>query len=266
MRGMARRRDVGFWLGLGSLGGLYILLILAMLAADGAYLLTRPAGAPKDSLAASLWSPEILYAVRLSLFSSTISAALSVLVGIPLGYVLSRTRLPGRGFVDALVEIPIILPPLVVGISLLILFQSPGLKSLDVTYSIASVVIAQFAVAAAFAVRTMKVTFDQLNPRTEAVAQTLGCTRTDAFFRITLPEARRGILTAATLSWARSIGEFGPVLVFAGATRMKTEVLATTVFLELSVGRLEAAVAVSLLMILMAVAVLVVVRRYGVRT
>ena len=268
MGGMARRRDVGFWLGLGGLGGVYILLIVAMLAADGLYLLRRPPappGSPADSLAASLWSPEIRFAVQLSLFTSLLSAALSVLVGIPLGYLLSRSRFLGRGLIDALVEIPIILPPLVVGISLLILFQMPGLKELDVTYSVASVVIAQFAVAAAFAVRTMKVTFDQMSPRTEDVAQTLGCTRTDAFLRITLPEARRGILTAATLAWARSIGEFGPVLVFAGATRMKTEVLATTVFLELSVGRLEAAVAVSFFMILMAVAVLFVVRRYGVR-
>jgi molybdate transport system permease protein len=112
----------------------------------------------------------------------------------------------------------------------------------------------------------MKITFDQMSPRTEWVAQTLGCTRSEAFFRVTLPEARRGILTAATLAWARSIGEFGPVLVFSGATRLKTEVLATTVFLELSVGRLEAAVAVSLLMVVMAVTVLLVVRRYGVRT
>jgi molybdate transport system permease protein len=154
----------------------------------------------------------------------------------------------------------------VVGISLLILFQMPGLRALGVTYKIPSVVLAQFAVAAAFAVRTMKVTFDQLSPRTEAVALTLGCTRADAFLRVTLPEARRGVLTAGTLAWARSMGEFGPVLVFSGATRMKTEVLATTVFLELSVGRLEAAVAVSLFMILMAVAVLLVIRRFGVRT
>jgi len=153
-----------------------------------------------------------------------------------------------------------------VGISLLILFQRPPLKDLGVTYEVPSVIIAQFAVAAAFAVRTMKITFDQMSPRTEWVAQTLGCTRTQAFLRVTLPEARRGILTATTLAWARSIGEFGPVLVFSGATRLKTEVLATTVFLELSVGRLEAAVAVSLLMVVVAVTVLLVVRRFGVRT
>ncbi len=78
-----------------------------------------------------------------------------------------------------------------------------------------------------------------------------------------LPEARRGLLTAATLAWARSLGEFGPILIFSGATRMKTEVLSTTVFLELSVGNLEAAVAVSLLMVAAAVLVLLLIRTKG---
>jgi len=80
---------------------------------------------------------------------------------------------------------------------------------------------------------------------------------------VAVPEARRGILTAATLAWARALGEFGPILVFAGATRMRTEVLSTTVFLELSVGKLEAAVAVSMLMISAAILVLLLVRFLG---
>ncbi|HEX7901288.1 MAG TPA: ABC transporter permease [Planctomycetota bacterium] len=255
---MSRRPDTAFWTVLGLVGGLYVLLIVLMLSADVLY--TTP-----GHLLEALRSREIRFAIWMSLFSSLGSAALSILVAVPLGYALSRADFPGRRLIDALVEIPIILPPLVVGISLLILFQRPLLKDLGVTYEVPSVIIAQFAVAAAFAVRTMKITFDQMSPRTEWVAQTLGCTRAEAFVRVTLPEARRGILTATTLAWARSIGEFGPVLVFSGATRLKTEVLATTVFLELSVGRLEAAVAVSLLMVVMAVAVLLVVRRYGVR-
>jgi molybdate transport system permease protein len=82
---------------------------------------------------------------------------------------------------------------------------------------------------------------------------------------VVLPEARRGIFTAATLAWARSLGEFGPLLIFAGATRNKTEVLSTTVFLELSIGDLEAAVAVSLIMIAAAVSVLVITRMWGSR-
>jgi molybdate transport system permease protein len=112
----------------------------------------------------------------------------------------------------------------------------------------------------------MRVTFDDINPRQEWVALTLGCTRSQAFWRVVLPVARNGMLTAATLAWARSLGEFGPILVFSGATRMRTEVLPTTVFLELSVGDIEAAVAVSLLMVAAAVAVLTVARLYGSRS
>ena len=165
------------------------------------------------------------------------------------------------------VDIPIVLPPLVVGISLLILFQTRLGRLIEqyipITYSIPSVILAQFSVACAFAVRTMKVTFDQINPRNERVALTLGCSRGQAFWLVTLPEAKGGILTAATLAWARALGEFGPILVFSGATRLKTEVMSTTVFLELSIGNLEAAVAVSLLMIAAAVGVLLLVRWLG---
>ena len=164
------------------------------------------------------------------------------------------------------------------GLSLLILFhfQIPvgnGVFQLEawlrdevgfpVTYEWPAVVLAQFAVSCAFAVRTMRVTFDQIDPRAEDVARTLGCNRGQAFLQIALPQAWRGMIAAATISWARALGEFGPILVFAGSTRFRTEVLSTTVFLELSIGHLDAAVAVSLLMVVMAVAVLLLLRWLG---
>ena len=132
-----------------------------------------------------------------------------------------------------------------------------------ITYQVPSVVLAQFMVACAFAVRTMRATFDQISVRQEDVALTLGCSRFQAFWRVTLPEARNGLITALTLAWARSLGEFGPILVFSGATRMKTEVLPTTVYLEMTTGSLEAAVAVSILMVFFAVAVLFTIRHFG---
>src|SRR5262249_27555773 len=120
-----------------------------------------------------------------------------------------------------------------------------------------------FAVACAFAARTMRTTFEQIHPRAEAVALTLGCSRAQAFWMVVLPESRRGLLAAATLAWARSLGEFGPILVFSGATRRRTEVLPTTVYLELTVGDIEAAVAVSLLMVTVAALVLIPLRHYA---
>ena len=252
-----------FYIGLCVLGGVYLVLILAMLAGDAAFTSPR-------QLWRALGIPEIRYAIKLSLISCSLTTLLSLWVAVPLGYLISRHRFPGRGLVDAIIDIPIVLPPLVVGLSLLILFQTSlgqaVQKIIPVTYAIPSVIVAQFSVACAFAVRTMRVTFDQINPRSEQVALTLGCTRSQAFWLVTLPEARRGMLTAATLAWARALGEFGPILVFSGATRMKTEVLSTTVFLELSIGNLEAAVAVSLLMIIAAIVVLLLVRWFGSET
>ncbi len=320
--------DRGFWIGLGILGGSYVFLILAMLLAD--VFFTTP-----KHLAESLRKEQIRYAVKLSLISCTITTILSLWVAVPLGYLMSRRNFPGKNAVDTILDIPIVLPPLVIGLSLLILFQTrPGRAIEDwsrndigfaltyvvlpavlggicclfapfrgsgrwlafaavagpviavlattpfgpdlsreltrrlgtrITFAVPSVILAQFAVACAFAVRTMRVTFDQISPRTEQVALTLGCSRSQAFWLVTLPQARRGMITAATLAWARSLGEFGPILVFSGATRMRTEVLSTTVFLELSIGNLYAAIAVSLLMVFVAVVVLVLTRAFGLR-
>jgi molybdate transport system permease protein len=282
--------DVPFFAVMWGLGGSYIVLILALLIADLAFT------APKHFLDA-LKKPEIQYAIRLTLVTCTISALLSIIVATPLGYLLSRFTFRGRALIDTIIDIPVVLPPLVIGLSLLILFHLPiagsnleqlcqrlltpvqsfwnefmGVLHLTflqwrgqprITYAQPAVVLAQFAVACAFAVQTMRVTFDQIDARPEQVALTLGCRRSQAFLQIALPQAWRGMIAALTIAWARSLGEFGPILVFAGATRMRTEVLSTTVFLELSVGQLEAAVAVSLLMVVAAMVVLGIVRLLG---
>jgi molybdate transport system permease protein len=260
-KGSARiKSDVPFLAGLGVIGGFYVLLIISMLVADAFF--TSP-----GHLLKALGSREIRYAIKLSLVSCSLTTILSLWVAVPIGYLMSRYEFRGKAWLDGILDIPIVLPPLVIGLSLLILFQMPLFKQIDegigITYEIPSVIIAQFMVACAFAVRTMRTTFEQINPRTEQVALTLGCSRSQAFWMVVIPEAKPGMIAAATVAWARSLGEFGPILVFSGATRMKTEVLPTSVFLELTVGNIEAAVAVSLLMVLMAVAVLVIVRRYG---
>ena len=154
------------------------------------------------------------------------------------------------------------------GLSLIILLRTlPGQwfqeHVVDILFQWPSVILAQTSVAAAFAVRAMKIAYDQMSPRSEQVAMTLGCSRFQAFTRVVLPEARRGIVAAFAIAWARSLGEFGPVLIISGSTRNRTEVLSTTVWLELNVGRLEAAVAVSLFMVLIAFAVLIVIRLAG---
>jgi molybdate transport system permease protein len=251
------RSDVPFFVGLGLLAGLYIVLIAAMLLADVGY-------ARLGDFGRILGDANIRYAIRLSLLSCTITTILALWVAVPIAYLMSRTAFPGKNLLDGFLDIPLILPPLVVGLCLLILFRQTLLRPIDdrlqIAFHVPAVILAQFTVAAALAVRTLRATFDALPPRQEQVALTLGCSRAQAFWLVVLPEARYGLLTAATLAWARSLGEFGPILVFAGATRQRTEVLPTSVYLELSVGNVEGAVAVSLLMIVVALVVLFIVR------
>ncbi|MBM4022340.1 MAG: ABC transporter permease subunit [Planctomycetes bacterium] len=273
-----RRADGGFLALLGTLGGSYVVALAALLVADVAYLATA-AGAPPaplgvlqpfwnagHALAAVFADPAIRHSFALTMVSCAVTTLLALVVAVPLGYLLARHDFRGRALVDALLDIPIVLPPLVLGISLLILFQFWPFRAVAdrVVFQVPAVILAQFMVSAAFAARIMRAGFDQIDPRQEQVALTLGCTRAQAFSRVVLPQTAQTILSAGTIAWARALGEFGPLLVFAGATRMKTEVLSTTVFLELSIGNLRAAVAVSVLMVAAAVLVLVVARTWGV--
>ncbi len=249
-----------FWCGLGVVTLFYLVFLLALLGSTAAY--TTP-----HHLWAAMQSREIRYSTLLSLETCTISASLALFLAVPVGYLLARGRFRGKTLVDALLDVPIVLPPMVVGLCLLIFFQTAPGKMIEqvvpFTYRVAGVVLAQFVIGAAFAVRTMHGVFEHLPSRPEDVAMTLGCSRGQAVWLVTLPAARRGMFAAFSIAWARSLGEFGPILVFAGATRLKTEVLPTSVFIELSVGRLEAAIAVSLLMVALALIVLIAVRIAG---
>ncbi|MCH2136228.1 MAG: ABC transporter permease [Phycisphaerales bacterium] len=283
------RENLPFASALFGMTGIFVLLIVSLLVANLMFVEGRHVRAVFES-------EEIMAAVKLSLVTCTITALLSVLVAIPAGYVLARVPFRGRVIVDALVDVPIVLPPIVVGLALLLLFNqtdigrwfesviSAVLAWLDrlmpavmdwlglggparrgLTHDVPGVILAQFAVSSAFAIRTMRVAFEQVDDRRERVALVLGCTRRQAFQWVVLPEVRRGTLAAGTLAWARAMGEFGPILVFAGSTRMKTEVLPTTVFLEMSVGNIEAAATVSLLMVAAAMVVLLGARAAGAR-
>lgn len=241
------------------LSGVYVLLIVAMLAAEASYTLP-------GRVAEVLGRPAVQRSIVVTVVSSTLATLAALLVGTPLSYLMSRRRFRGRKTLDtmldtvlnAVLDIPNVLPPLVLGLCLLILFQSPPLRPLakSVVYQLPAVLLAHFVVATAYVVPVLRAAFDQTSPRNEEVALTLGCSRWQAFRRVALPEARRGLVTAGAIGWAKCFGCFGPLLVFAGATRNKTEVLATTIYLEWSAGDIEAAVAVSLVMVAVSVALL----------
>jgi len=258
------RSDAPFFTGMFILGGSYVLLIVSLLAADVYFAFFSPTSKDPSEIVTLIVSEEIQYSIKLSLISCTVTTILSLWFAVPIGYLMSRHNFPGKSVLDAILDIPIVLPPLVIGLSLFILFRQTPLKHLDNAFPIAlhvpAVIIAQFSVACAFAVRTLRSTFDEIPPRRESVALTLGCTRSQAFWWVVLPEAKRGLLTAATLAWARSLGEFGPILMFAGTTQGRTDVLPIAVHMEYAAGKLHAAVAVSLLMVVIALVVLILFR------
>ncbi len=201
-----------------------------------------------------------------------------VAVAALLCFILLRYPLSPIDVVDTLVDLPIVMPPPVVGISLLFLFSTPAGALINHltpqplvhvlnafltfatgheiwddgstwAYTARGIVMAQFFVACAFGVRAMKATFDTIGSRHEDVARTLGCTRQQAFFKVVLPMAATGLVAGAVMTWARAIAEFGPVLFFAGSSSMKTEVMPISMFLRYSSSEIEKAVALVIVMI-----------------
>ncbi len=241
--------------------GLFVLGLLALFIADVSYINIQ-------AVAEVLRAPEIRAALWLSAWTSAVTVAIGLLFAVPMGYALSRYRFPGHAVVDSIVDLPIILPPLVVGLSLLVFFQTDVGRWIEATgmkfvFQCKGIVLCQVLVSASFGIRAVKLTFDGIDPRIEHVAMTLGCTRAGAFFRVALPMARRGIIVGGILIWTRAFGIFGPLMVFVGAVRFRTEVLPTTIYLEQSVGRIEVALAVAILMLVLAAVALVAVRIVG---
>jgi molybdate transport system permease protein len=215
---------------------------------------------------AALTSREILFAIRLSLMTATIAAAVSLLVAVPVAYAISRSRFPGKDIVDSLLDLPIVISPVALGAILLVFFNTPLGAAINgnvirFVFAVPGIVLAQVTVISALAVRLLKSTFDGIDPRYEQVARTLGCSKPEAFFRVTLPMARDGLVAASILTWARAVGEFGATVMLAGATAMKTETLPTAIFLSLASADVEKAIAVIFVLVLIAVAALLVIRK-----
>lgn len=206
-------------------------------------------------------------ALWLSTWTSTVTVVLAVGFGTPVAYLLSRTSFPGKAVVDAAIDLPIVLPPTVAGVALLTAFGRRGLIGEPIEswtgytfgFSTTAVIMAQLIVAAPFFVRAARSGFDSVDRRGEAVAYTLGASRTRTFFRIVLPQARPAMLAGIVLCWARSMGELGATLIFAGNLEGETQTMPLAIiqaFEGSSLG-LAGAIALSLTLLVVALAVLV---------
>ncbi|MEV5170943.1 MULTISPECIES: molybdate ABC transporter permease subunit [Streptomyces] len=260
--GRPRRRRVGAGSRRGAPLPLLLpgVLALAFLLLPLLALLVR---APWRGLPDQLSSAEVWQALQLSLVSATAATAVSLVLGVPLAWLLARTEFPGRGLVRALVTLPLVLPPVVGGVALLLALGRNGVigQWLDAWFGITlpftttGVVIAEAFVAMPFLVISVEGTLRAADPRYEEAATTLGASRFTAFRRVTLPLIAPGIAAGAVLAWARALGEFGATITFAGNFPGRTQTMPLAVYLALQ-NDPEAAISLSLVLLTVSIAVL----------
>jgi len=222
------------------------------------------------SIQKTLFAPETLFAIKLSLVTSLITTFLAILVAIPAGYCLSRYEFRGKAIIDTLIDLPIVLPPLVVGMCLLIFFALPLGAFIEnnttrFIFAVPGIILAQFSISASFAIIAVRAAFDNVDPRYEDAARMLGCSKIQAFTHITLPLVKTGIVSGAVMTWTRAVGEYVPVLLIAGATRGKTTTMPVAIFLEFEVGNIEGTVGLTIIFLLLSAIYLAIFKNLGFR-
>ncbi|HXP92324.1 MAG TPA: ABC transporter permease [Candidatus Binatia bacterium] len=216
---------------------------------------------------AAITSPSALLALRLSFMTTLIALAVTLVLGTPLAYILARADFPGRKIVDALVDLPIVIPPAVAGLALLLVFGrngtfGPFLRSMGITLSFttAAVVMAQVFVSSPFYVRAARGGLAQVDRQLEAASLTLGMGPLRTFAFVTIPLAAPSLLGGALLCWARALGEFGATIMFAGNLAGVSQTLPLAVYLNLESGNLPVATALSVALIFVSLIVISLVR------
>ncbi|HST97214.1 MAG TPA: ABC transporter permease [Geodermatophilus sp.] len=239
-------------------------LAVAFLALPLAGLVIR---APWGELGPQLAGPAVGQALRLSLVSATAATGLSLVLGVPLAWVLARSQARGRSVLRALVTVPLVLPPVVGGVALFLVLGRQGIvgrwldQALGVTipFTTTAVVIAETFVAMPFLVISVEGALRAADARFEDAAATLGADRWTTFRRVTLPLVAPGIAAGAVLCWARALGEFGATITFAGNFPGTTQTMPLAVYLALQRDP-EAAVTLSLVLLVVSLGTLLLLR------
>lgn len=224
--------------------------------------------APLATLWQELTAPEIVSALRLSLVCSLAATVLAVVFGLPLAWIQARTTFPGQSVLRAITTLPIVLPPVVAGVALLVVFGRRGMigQWLDawfgirLPFTVAGATLAETFVAMPFFVLTMEGALRSVDRRLEDAARTLGASRLKVFWFVTLPLIRPSLQAGAILAWARALGEFGATITFAGNVSGRTQTLPLAVYLALET-RPESAFVLSLVLLVVSLAVLIGLRR-----
>jgi molybdate transport system permease protein len=250
------------------LGRIAAIALALFLALPIAALVARALGA--GLLADAAGSRIVADALLLSLVTTAASLVLAVALGTPLAFALARRRFRGATFIEALVDLPIVLPPAVAGLALLLLLGRRGwlgepLAALGIglPFSTVAVVLAQTFVAAPFFVRAARTGFAGVDRDFEDAARVDGATEAGVIRHVTLPLAASALGAGLVMTWARALGEFGATIMFAGNVAGRTQTLPLVVYGEFQGGDLEASIAAAAILVLAALGVLVAVRGFG---
>ncbi len=245
---------------------------MAAAAAVGVSLLVAPligllTRVPWAELGTLLTSEVAVDALRISSIASAAAALIAVVVGVPVAWVLARVDFPGRSLLRGLVLLPLVLPPVVGGAALLFTFGRRGLlgeplhrlTGIVLPFSTGGVILAVTFVSMPFLIVTVEGALRSLDPRYEGAAASLGAGRWTVLRRVTLPMIGPSLASGLILTWARALGEFGATIAFAGNLPGRTQTLPLAIFVQLESDR-DAAVALSVVMVAISLAVLVVLR------
>ncbi len=259
----ARQRRVlpGFGLTMGvTLTYLGIIVLIPVAA-----LVVKGAGIGPARFWDILTAPRTLAALRLTLTAAAIATVINAVYGLLMAWVLVRYQFPGKRVLDALMDIPFALPTAVAGLALSALFAGNGWYGaileplgIQVVYTLAGVVIAMTFTSLPFVVRTVQPVLEDLDPQIEEAARTLGAEPFTIFRRVVLPVIFPAYLTGITLSFARSLGEFGAVIFIAGNLPMKTEIASLLAVIRLEEYDYNGAAAIALVLLVIALALLAV--------
>ncbi len=220
---------------------------------------------PWSSIGTDLRQHDALLALRLSLECSLGALAVSILLGVPLAWVLARYTFPGRSVARALVTLPMVLPPVVGGIALLYAFGRRGfagrwlytLTGWRLPFTAGGAVLAEAFVAMPFLVITAEAAFRSIDRRAEDAAATLGASPAYRFRRVTLPAVAPALAAGAALCWARALGEFGATITFAGNFPGTTQTMPLAIYVDIESGNDGVALALSLVMLAVSFIVLI---------
>jgi molybdate transport system permease protein len=241
-------------------------LLVALLAIPLATLIWI---ALSDELLVYLRAPSLQRALSLSLLTSSVSTGAILLLGTPLAYTLARWSFRGKAWVELIIDLPLVLPPLIAGIALLLAFGRNGILGqpldalgLRLPFTTAAVVVAQVFVAGPLYVRTARIGFATIEPELREAASVEGANEMQIFRHVMVPLARRALWSGLILSWARAFGEFGATIIFAGNMEGRTQTMPLAIFVGFE-SNLGIALGLSLVLLLIAALVLLLLRWIG---